>query len=106
MTRRHSKGLRFFCGLEELQGIFEVVLSKTGTRLCQAQKQEGRWVLREVTHVEVSRKQRPRFYACPDSMIEGGSLDSLANIAQIWFPLRVEGELRMGEVGMLVADSP
>jgi hypothetical protein len=38
-------------------------------------------------------------------MITGGSLDSLANIAQIWFPIRVEGDLRMGEVGMLVTDS-
>lgn len=38
-------------------------------------------------------------------MIAGRSLDSLANIVQIWFPVRVEDHLRMEEVGMLIADS-
>jgi hypothetical protein len=38
-------------------------------------------------------------------MIKEGGLDSMANIVQVWFPMRVEGALRMGEVGMLVTDS-
>lgn len=105
MTKRRSKGLSFFCEPEELKPVLEAVLSRTGTRLCRAEKREGRWVLHEVAEPEASRKGIPQFYACPPAMITGGSLDSLANIAQIWFPMRVEGDLRMGEVGMLVADS-
>jgi hypothetical protein len=105
MSKRHSKGLSFFCEPEELKPVLEAVLSRTGTRLCRAEKREGRWFLHEVAGPEASRKGIPQFYACPPAMITGGSLDSLANIAQIWFPIRVEGDLRMGEVGMLVTDS-
>ena len=105
MTKRHSKGLCFFSEPEELKPILEAVLSKTGTGLCRAKKRENRWFFSEVMTPEVEAGARPRFYACHPAMIKEGSLDSLANIVQVWFPVRVEGDLRMGEVGMLVTDS-
>lgn len=105
MTKRHSKGLSFFSDPGELKPILEVVLSRTGTRLCRAVEREGRWFFREVASPEVSKNGVPQFYPCHAAMIKKGSLDPLANIVQVWFPVRVEGDLRMGEVGMLVTDS-
>jgi hypothetical protein len=105
MTKRHSKGLSFFSAPGELKPILESVLSKTGTRLCRAVEREGRWFFREVESPEVSKNGVPQFYPCHPAMIKECGLDSLANIVQVWFPVRVEGDLRMGEVGMLVADS-
>jgi hypothetical protein len=105
MTRRHSKAFRFFCEPEELQEIVQAVLSRTGTRLCRAQKREGRWTFREIASREANERDFPQFYACDPAMVKQGSLDSLANIVQVWFPMRVETTLRMGEVGMLVTDS-
>lgn len=105
MTKRHSKGLSFFAEPAELMPIVETVLSKTGTRLCRAQERGDRWFFHEIATPEVEASARPRFYACHPAMFKQGGLDSLANIAQIWFPVRVEGDLRMGELGMLVTDS-
>ena len=105
MSKRHSKGLRLFSEPDELRPIVEAVLSKTGTRLCRAKERENRWFFHEVITPEVEVSARPKFYVCHPAMLERGSLDSLANVVQVWFPARVEGDLRMGEVGVLVTDS-
>ncbi len=105
MTKRRSKELSFFSDPGELKPILEAVLSATGARLCRTEKREGRWFFREAASPEVSKNGVPQFYVCHPAMIKEGGLGSLANIVQVWFPMRVEGELRMGEVGMLVADS-
>jgi hypothetical protein len=105
MTKRHSKGLSFFSDPGELRPILEAVLSKTGTRLCRAEERDDRWFFREVRTPEVEADVRPKFYVCHPAMRKEGGLDSLANIVQVWYPIRVGGDLRMGEVGMLVTES-
>ncbi len=105
MSKRHSKGLSFFSGPEELRPILDAVLAKTGTRLCRAHEREDRWFFQEAGSVEVGPGARPKFYVCHPAMVKERGLDSLANIVQVWFPMRVESTLRMGEVGMLVTDS-
>jgi hypothetical protein len=105
MIKRRSKGLSFFSDPGELKPILEAVLSGVGARLCRAEKREGRWFFQEAASPEASKSAVPQFYVCFPAMLKEGGLDSLANIVQLWFPLRVEGDLRMGEVGMLIADS-
>jgi hypothetical protein len=105
MSKRHGKGLRFFAEPGELKPILDTVLSKAGTRLCRAEKREGRWFFREVASPEAIENVVPHFYPCHPAMIGTRGLDSLANIVQLWLPVHEAGSLRMGEVGMLVTDS-
>jgi|SRR6185437_15408344 len=105
MIKRRSKELSFFSDPDELKTVLEAVLSGVGARLCRADKREGRWFLRDIASPEVEKSAVAQFYVCFPEMIKEDGIGSLANIVQVWFPARAEGELRMGEVGMLVADS-
>ena len=103
--KRHSKALQFFSQRHELSAILTPVLSDTGARLCRAEKREGRYKFYETTPPGESNREMLQLYACHPTMINAVSLGSLADIVQVSFPASVEGELRMGEVGMLIADS-
>ena len=105
MIKRRSKGLSFFSDPGELEPILDAVLSRAGARLCRAEKRDGRWFFLEVAPPGASKNAVPQFYVCLPAMVKEHGLDSLANIVQVWFPTRGEGDLRMGEVGMLIADS-
>lgn len=103
--KRHSKALQFFSQPHELSSILTPILSETGTRLCRAEKREGRYKFYETTPPGDGKRDMLPLYACHPTMIDARSLESLANIVQVSFPASVEGELRMGEVGMLITDS-
>ena len=104
MTTRHSKGARFFCYPQELKAILDVVFAKNGVELCVATKRGDRWFFREAS-AETSPDRPPVFYVHHPDMTKEDGLDSLANIVQIWLPALMGGDLRMGEVGMLITDS-
>lgn len=105
MISRRSKGLRFFCFPDELRAVLEPVLAARHVSLCIADKRQNRYFFREAASIEAEARRYSEFYPCHPAMIKEGGLDSMANIVQVWFPMRVEGALRMGEVGMLVTDS-
>src|SRR6185437_7884866 len=105
MIMRRSKELSVFCDPEELKRILDAVLSSVGARLCRAVKREGRWLFHDVASPKESEGAAAQFYVCFPEMIKEGGMGSLANIVQVWFPTRAKGELRMGEVGMLIAES-
>lgn len=104
MTSRRSKCARFFCYPQELKNILDAVLAKNGVGLCVAMEQDGRWSFREA-EAEAKPSRPPVFYVYHSGMMKDTGLDSLANIVQIWFPMRVDGDLRMGEVGMMITES-
>ena len=105
MSKRHSKGLNFFCFPEELQGVLDPVLARSGARLCVAEERNERWYFREVSSLSDSKANYPKFYICHPAMIGTKGLDSLANIVQVRAPVREDGRLRMGEIGMLITES-
>lgn len=105
MSKRHSKSLSFFSEPAMLLMIVNGVLSRTGTHLCRAQKRDGHWLFLDVEAPIAVGGRLPQLYPCHAAMIKRGGLSSLANIVQISLPAHGGGDLRMGEVGMLVADS-
>ncbi len=105
MIQRRSKALSFFADPGELNPIVKAVLSAAGARLCRAHKRERRWFFVEARSDDASTSAVPQFYIRLPAMIKEGGLDSLANLVQMWFPNRIGGDLRVGEVGMLIADS-
>ena len=105
MTKRHSKGVRFFCHPDELNALLQPILAKSGTTLLAAVEQGERWYFRDDAPPERSRARFPKFYPCPPGMIKSDGFKSLANIVQVWPPVIEERRLRMGEIGMLVDES-
>lgn len=105
MSKRHSKGVRFFCNPDELKTVLEPVLAESGARLCIAEKRGKRWFLVDGAPPETTKARYPKFYPCHPAMTSAEGLDSLANIVQVWYPVLEESRLRMGEIGMLVTDS-
>jgi hypothetical protein len=105
VKKRHSKGVSFYCHPEELIAIVEPILSKAGMQLCTTRKHADRELPIALSSPASAKSTYPRFYVCSPAMSEGSGLRTLAGIVQIWFPEIVEGSLRMGEIGMLVAES-
>jgi hypothetical protein len=66
---------------------------------------EGRYKSYETVPRGGCNRDLIQLYVCHPAVIEARSLDSPANIVQVSFPAEVEGELRMGEVGILITDS-
>lgn len=105
MMKRHSKEATFFCLPEELVSLLTPILAKTGAQLCVAKEQDGRYHFRRALFPEDLKALDPQFYTYAPTMATNRSLNSLANLVQIWFPVRSDNRLRMGRIAMLVAES-
>lgn len=104
MNTRRSKSVRFFCKPEELVEIVVKAGSSSEFRICRAEERKSRWYFQEVRIADIDMHCAPLFLY-PAHLDQGDGLRSRANIVNVWFPVRTDGDLRMGEVGLLIGES-